>query len=136
MTDRLALPRGMPPDPGTVVTVADGVRARRIERRSPLPPTLDALLARLAHQRSRPVPVLTPRQACVEGEHERHPWVTGVLGVLELELGMCPYCGGVEVRDVSLDIHPGIAPGQQGPRRRSDVLGWYSGKRPGGRTYL
>lgn len=121
---------------GEVVMVADGVRALRIERRSVLPSRLDTLLSAMTLRRSRPTVILGTRRACVDGEHERRPWVTGVYAGLELRLDLCPFCGGVEVRDVSLDVRAGIKPGGQGPRRRSDVLGWYSGRRPAGRAHL
>lgn len=126
---------GKPP-PDEVVQVADGVKARRFTRVSPLPPSLDTLLARLAHVQTRTVALHSTRRACTDGEHERVPWITGVYAGLHLRLDVCPWCHGVEVRDISYDMRPGLQPGRRGPARRSDVLGWYSGRRPAGRTFM
>ena len=57
-------------------------------------------------------------------------------GRVDLLLNRCAFCGTVEVRDVSFHHPAGLRSATLAPRRRSDVLGWYSGKRPGGRTYL
>lgn len=56
-------------------------------------------------------------------------------GAVELLLTMCAHCGAVEVRDVSFHAPRGLRASTLAPRRRSDVLGWYSGKRPAGRIY-
>lgn len=122
---------------GEVVTVADGVRGVRTDLAAgALPPRLDQLLERLKHAESRTVRFLGPRRACVDGEHERVPWIRGVLGAMQLRLDACPYCGGVEVRDVSVDLMAGLEPGSQRPGRRSRVLGWYTGRRPAGRQFM
>jgi hypothetical protein len=118
-----------------IVRIADGVIAQVVER-SVLPPRLDALLAALRGARSVPVLVLGTRRACTDESHAYAAWVTGVYGPRELQLSRCTFCGAVEVRDVSYDILPGLKAGRGGPRRRDDVLGWYSGSRPLGRTYL
>jgi hypothetical protein len=58
-------------------------------------------------------------------------------GRVDLLLTVCQFCGAVEVRDVSFNALAALrATARLAPRRRSDVLGWYAGKRPGGRTYL
>jgi hypothetical protein len=137
-----------PPEPSAIVRVADGVYARRIERRSPLPAHLDStaheghiapcacrpLLSAMTVLRRFPLHVQGTRALC-EDEHAFTPWLWGVFSSFELRLARCRFCGTVEVRDVSFDLMPGIKPGRSGPRRRSDVLGWYSGKRPNSRTY-
>jgi hypothetical protein len=120
----------------SIVRVADGVFAERIERVSPLPRRLDPLLAAMTLTRPLPVSILRTRAACTAAEHALQPWRAGLYRGLELRLALCAFCGVVEVRDVSLDVLPGLAVGQGGPRRRDDLLGWYSGARPAGRTYL
>lgn len=131
----------MPAAPGTesrVIRLSEGVYAQVVERAptSPLPRRLDTLLANLRATRRAFVTVLGTRQACTDAEHSWQPWLSGVYASLELRLALCAFCGVVEVRDVGLDILPGLAAGRSGPRRRSDVLGWYSGKRSDGRQYL
>lgn len=126
--------------------VADGVMAQVIERagidpvtlrsRSPLPSKLDPLLLGLRITRQYPARLFGARRACTDAEHEFSPWREGIYAGLDLSLALCPFCGVVEVRDVSLDLLPGVRVGHSGPRRRNDVLGWYSGRRQSGRTYL
>jgi hypothetical protein len=120
----------------TVVTIADGVRAVRVEAvPSPLPPSLDQLLTRLAVTDRQPFVDLGTRRDCTDEQHDYRPWLAGVFAGLELRLYRCPYCTTVEVRDMTLDLLPGVRPGRGGPRRRNDVIGWYSGNRPSGREY-
>jgi len=117
-----------------IVRIGDGLHAQVIERQI-LPRRLDLLLADLRAVRSRPVRIFGTRRACTDGDHDLDPWRVGVWRDRELRLSLCSYCGAIEVRDVSLDILPGVMAGSGGPRRRSDVLGWYSGRRPSGREY-
>lgn len=117
-----------------IVRIADGLFAEAVER-TILPRRLDALLGALDYVRAVPMRPLGTRRACRDGEHELAPWIRGVWGPRELRLSRCAFCGSIEVRDVSLDILPGIRAGRVSPRRRSDVLGWYSGRRPAGREY-
>lgn len=107
-----------------------------LERQTNLPPRLDALLAEARIFSRTPVRVLGNRQDCVDAEHDWHKWLRGYFRGMEVTLRRCTFCGSVEVRDVSFDILPGLAVGERGPERKSDVLGWYSGKRPAGREYL
>lgn len=144
-------------------TVADGVRAQVIQRQV-LPAHLDTsahegraagcrctpLLGQLTTQHRWPVVPRGAREACTQEEHDMRPlrlaiWATAPLplrqqalhGRVELTITMCAYCGAIEVRDTSYHVPAGLrAAGHLAPRRRSDVLGWYSGKRPGGRVYL
>jgi hypothetical protein len=120
---------------GTVVTVADGVKALRVERQSPLPPNLPALLGAIEVVRESLVRVVGVRAACKDDHDYRH-WLDGRYAGLSLRLSQCVFCGTVEVRDVSRDLLPGVRTGRLAPRRRSDVLGWYSGRRSNGRQYL
>lgn len=120
---------------GTVVTVADGVKALKVERQSPLPPNLEALLGSIVVVRSTPVRVLGTRLACRDDHDYRH-WMDGLYAGLSLRLAACLYCGAVEVRDVSVDLLPGVSTGRIKPRRRSVVLGWYSGRRANARRHL
>lgn len=121
----------------TAVTIADGVRAIRVEAPSPLPASLDLLLSRLLVTTKQPYfAARGTRQACTDEQHEYVPWLAGIYVGLDLRLSRCLWCGVVEVRDTSLDLLPGLAPGRGGPRRRDAIVGWYSGNRPDGRTYL
>lgn len=122
-------------EPATFVTIADGLSAQVIQRRSPLPQRLDLLLSEIVVYRRFPAAIMGTRQACTDATHEFAAWLWGTYAGLELKLSLCAFCGVIEVRDISLDILPG-AMGHGSPRRRSDVIGWYTGKRPAGRTYL
>lgn len=112
------------------------------------------LLDQLTTARSWPVVPVGPRAACsseaatMAEEHDLQPLRHGIWraapsaralaaldGSVELLLTMCRFCGAVEVRDVSFHMPAGIRRGTLAPRRRSDVLGWYAGKRPAGRIY-
>jgi hypothetical protein len=149
------------PAPVEFATVADGVHAQ-VVRRTLLPAHLDAsahegrvrctcrpLMAQLTTHRQWPVVPRGTREACTQEEHDLQPlrlatWPTApaalaaeaLAGRVDLTLTMCAYCGVVEVRDVSYHVLPGAMRGRLEPRRRSDVLGWYSGKRPAGRVYV
>lgn len=142
-------------------TVADGMRAQVVHR-TLLPPHLTSaaheggrsicpcrpLLHQLVTSSSWPVVPSGTREACTQEEHDLRPlrmatWPAAPAaltlqargGRVELMLTMCAYCGAVEVRDVSLHQPRGLRLGALEARRRSDVLGWYTGKRPGGRIY-
>lgn len=116
-----------------IVRIGDGEYAEVSERRV-LPPTLDVLLTHF-HARVRyPFRLVGTIRNCTDATHVFGPWLDGVWGVLELRLNRCPFCGTVEVRDVSLDLIPGVSSGT--PRRRSDLLGWYAGRRPAGRVHI
>jgi hypothetical protein len=119
----------------TVVEVADGVRALKVERVSPLPSNLPALLGEIVVVRTHVVRVTGTRLACRD-DHEYAPWIDGYYRGMDLRLSQCIGCGVVEVRDVSYHMLPGVRSGRSGPRRLSDVLGWYSGRRANARTYL
>jgi hypothetical protein len=143
-------------------TVADGVRAQVVTRQL-LPPHLEStahqgrgsscpcrpLLDELTTQEQWPVVPRGAREACTQEEHDLRPlrvamWHTAPLelrrqayhGLVQLTLAMCAYCGVVEVRNVSYHALAGLRLGHLAPRRRSDVLGWYSGRRPQGRIYV
>lgn len=112
------------------------------------------LLEQLTTARQWPVVPQGPRAACsseaatLAEEHDLQPlrhalWLSAPLDLqrqahnrsVELLLTMCRYCGAVEVRDVSFHSPAGLRQGILAPRRRSDVLGWYAGRRPAGRIY-
>lgn len=130
-----------------ITTIGDGQYAQVVERRL-IPPHVSSgshqgraascpcrpLIESMTAVRFFPFAALGTRLDCRD-QHDYRPWVTGVFGTRELELARCRFCEAVEVRDVSLDILPGISAGRGGPRRRSDVLGWYSGSRAAARTY-
>lgn len=147
----------------TFARVADGVHAQVVRRAGVLPAHLDrsAHEGRAASCRCRPlldqlqlvqswavVPQGT-REACTQEEHELVPlrlctWPSAPPAIrlqalhqrVDLTLTMCRYCGAIEVRDVSFHAPAGLQPGINIPRRRSDLLGWYAGRRPGGRIYV
>ena len=120
----------------TAVTIADGVRAIRVEAPSPLPPSLDLLLSGLRVTDRRPYFARGTRRDCTDELHDWEPWLVGTYAGLVLRLSRCAWCATVEVRDISLDLLPGLQPGRPGPRQRDELLGWYSGTRPDGRVYL
>ena len=126
-----------------IIRLGDGIYAQVVERQTAttpigfrLPPRLDALLTQLRVLSSSPIPRLGARRACTDADHAFRPWLTGVRAGVELRLSACIFCETVEVRDISLDLIPGLSSGRRAPGRRSDVLGWYSGRRPAGRQYL
>lgn len=135
--------------PARFTQIADGVWAE-VRERTLLPPRLDALLESFDATQTLPFRLLGTRQDCTDGEHDYQPWLRGIdrdphpalaarsfHGLVELNILRCPYCGCVQVRDVSFDIFdPDLPRGRAAPRRRDDVLGSYAGKRPLGRTYL
>lgn len=114
----------------------DGKPARVVEPRRVLPQHLDDLLRALRGSTRRDVFVRGASRDCADGEHALGRWLTGLYGMRELELSMCTNCGTVEVRDVSISVIPGAPLGTSPLRRRNELLGWYSGVRRNGRTYL
>jgi len=152
----------LPPPAAEFTTVADGVRAQVI-RRQLLPAHLSTsahegrsascpcqpLLPQLTILQQRPVSPRGSSEACRREEHSMELLRTAVWptapaalilqayrGRVEVMLTMCADCGAVEVRDVSYHSPAGLRLGALAPRRRSEVLGWYAGSRPGGRVYL
>jgi hypothetical protein len=129
-------------------TIADGLRAQVIEVTGVIPPHLNAashegrmascpcrpLVESMQRVKTHQVRVLGIRADCRD-QHDYRPSMTGVYRGMDLLLSTCVFCGAVEIRDVSYDILPGLQAGRGGPRRRSDVLGWYSGIRANARTY-
>lgn len=123
------------------VTVIEGRRTLIVERRPPLPPTLDALRRGMTIAWETTITRRGARVACVsEQDHRlfrfiegRHVGSDGV--VRDLRLFMCADCEAVQVRDVSQDRMTRLPTGRQPLRRRDHVLGWYSGARPNQRSY-
>lgn len=157
------MPTHLPAPPeARFTTVADGVRAQVIERALlPAHLTSAAHEGRMAGCRCQPLlhqlvtiqqRAVVPRgssAACAAEEHRLEllrtaAWPTAPAALrlqargarVELMLTMCSDCGAVEVRDVSYHSPAGLRLSSLAPRRRSDVLGWYAGARPGGRVYL
>lgn len=123
-------------------TVMEGVPVLVLERKPPLQPSLDRLLAALASVTVRED--IRPAGASIRCERDRthrfgvlregrHVGLDGV--VRDLRIQMCRDCGAACVRDISYDRLDGLPVGRRGPRRRDLVLGWYSGKRRAGREY-
>lgn len=119
----------------------EGERTLVVDRKPPLPPKLNELIAALFGV-TLSVDI-HPTQASAACEQRSHPFTTiregrhfGLDGVLrDLRIQMCPHCGAVCVRDVSFDRIGGLPIGRGGPRRRDLILGWYSGSRRAGRQY-
>jgi hypothetical protein len=119
------------------VVVIEGQKALYRPVPSILPPSMATLLRVL-----RRVTVLTSlrfagyRSDCGEGNHRLTGWLRGYFGVRELLVSRCLDCEVAEVRDVSFDTLPDLPTGRLALRRRSDVLGWYTGSRAAQRVYL
>jgi hypothetical protein len=119
----------------------DGRRALVVDRRPPLPPTLDVLLGRLVLATRYPVKVAGARAVCeseqdhrlelfAEGRHIGHDGIAR-----DLRISMCIDCESVCVRDVSRDTIARLPTGRHPLRRRNHVLGWYTGARRNQRQY-
>jgi hypothetical protein len=125
-----------------LVTI-EGVQTLVVERVPPIQPRLDALLSSMVVTRAGTVRPRGARRECeVDRDHPfamlregRHVGLDGV--VRDLRVLMCPYCGAVQVRDVSFDtaIAGEPVPRSGPPKRRDYVIGWYTGKRRAGREY-
>jgi hypothetical protein len=99
-----------------------------------LPANLDALLRLLSNGLVYHVPVGGAITACTATEtHDMRLWVTGTYMQRSLRLLKCANCEAVEVRDVSLDANIGGSRLARRPLNR--LLGWYTGRRPAGRTF-
>ena len=119
------------------VVVIEGQKARYHPVPSILPPSMATLLRVL-----RRVTVLSTlrfagyRSDCGDGNHRLAEWLRGYFGVRELLVSRCLDCSVAEVRDISFDTLPDLPTGRLALRRRSDLLGWYSGARSNQRVYL
>lgn len=128
--------------PGPRVAVIEGRPTLIVERRPPLPPTLEALRRSMVVRWETRVTRQGARTACVsEQDHRLFPIIEGRhVGldavVRDLRLSMCSDCEAVCVRDVSVDRMARLPTGRQMPRRKDHVIGWYSGARPSQRQYL
>lgn len=119
------------------VEVIEGRRVLVTERRPPLPPRLDVLLAGL---RVMPIRITGWRSTCSDQDHRLALLADGAYRCLDgvrrdLRVFMCRDCEAVCVRDVSVDRLSGLPLGRLAPRRRDHVLGWYSGARRNQRQY-
>jgi hypothetical protein len=133
------------------VEVIEGRTVRVIERTPPIPAALDTLLNGGRDAAGRPWPAMTVLRrfplrlggalsACMGQDHELADWIEGFHAgsdgrTRQLRLLACQACGAICVRDISVDTLPGLATGNQAPRRRDHILGWYTGSRPRQRVY-
>jgi hypothetical protein len=123
--------------PEARVVVIEGQRALYNPVRSILPPAMPTLLRVLRQVTILSRPAFAGyRPACGEGEHRLAGWVRGFFGTRELLISRCLDCEVAEVRDVSFDRLPDLPTGRLALRRRSDLLGWYTGARAAQRVYL
>ena len=129
----------------------DGRPVIVVERNPPIPASLELLLegGRDASKRLWTAMRVTARQPlrirgtagdCLAEDHRLAPWLEGIhLGSdgrsRHLRLMACQDCGCVCVRDISFDTLPGATPSRLAPRRRDNVIGWYSGARRGQRVH-
>lgn len=138
----MVAPRGMV-ERERVQTI-EGQRVLVVDRKPPLPRKFpDLLHAMFVSQRWDRPHGSGPSSLCDTREHRmrnlvagRHVGLDGV--VRDLVVQMCADCEAVCVRDVSLDVAVDgerVPQGHGGPRRRNEILGWYSGKRRAGREY-
>lgn len=136
--------------PETRVTMIEGRRVLVTERQPPLPADIRLLLEGGYDAKGRKwtaLHVTTQRQlrtggtsaACYGQDHRLQDWLTGfhtgsdgVYRLLRLEC--CADCAAVCVRDVSIDLLPGMAIRRR-PRHKDAVMGWYSGSRRNQRVY-
>lgn len=121
------------------VTTIEGRKVLVVERRPPLPPTLDRLLSTMAITMRVPMRINGWRSACADDQHRLLVWIEGTYTGPDavrrtLQLSQCADCAGVCVRDVSLDRLPGL-PHVTPLMKKSGVLGWYSGARQNEREY-
>jgi hypothetical protein len=120
----------------------EGQRTLVVERRPPLPPNLNTLIASMF--RVSISADIRPSGASASCEI----WRTHRFQVLrqgtamcldrvlrDLRIEMCADCGAACVRDISFDRLGGLPTGGRGPARRDLILGWYSGARRGSRQY-
>jgi hypothetical protein len=129
----------------------EGRAVRVFERRRPIAPTLSLMLeggrgpdgylwSPLRVIRRMPLRLGGPRSACLAEDHRMADWLEGFHlastgQTYQLRLVACQDCGAVCIRDVSVDVLPGLSSGRLPPRRRDHIIGWYSGARPSQRQY-
>ena len=102
--------------------------------RTILPSNLDALLRLIRSGLVYPIPVRGATAACAVNEHAYRKWITGTYSGRDIELTKCANCEAVQVWDVSLGGSIGNA--RLAQRRLHALLGWYSARRPGNKTYF
>lgn len=133
---------------GTPTTRTEQIEGRKvlvIDRRPPLQPSLDGLLAALYMVTARED--IRPAGARIECEAQREHRM-GVLRegrhvgldavVRDLRVEMCRDCGACCVRDISFQTSidgERVPRGRLKPRRGDTVLGWYTGSRRRQREY-
>lgn len=140
------------------VITLDGRAVIVVDRKPPLPSTLEVLLSGGRDETGRlwpklrvafrdPLRITGASRACTdssngdaEANHRLRRWLEGFYvgsdGIARfLSLHACADCGAVCVRDRSIDELDRLPTGGRPLRRRDEVLGWYSGARPLGRTY-
>lgn len=106
----------------------------------PLPPNLGRLLAEMRVTFRADVRPGGASSICAQRDHRlarfregRHVGPDGM--VRDLRLLMCQDCEAVCVRDVSVQFAADQGRSSLQPRRKDEVLGWYTGARPNQRVY-
>lgn len=117
----------------------EGQKTLVVDRRPPLQPSLDRLLAAIymVTQREDIRPAGARLECEVERTHRmavlregRHVGLDGL--VRDLRVEMCRDCGACCVRDISFQTSVGgerVPRGRKPPQRGDIVIGWYSGAR-------
>lgn len=139
------------PAPEPRVETIEGRRTLIVERRPPLPASLQLLLDGGRDNLGRLWGALrvTTRlslatggtaRSCLDQDHRLQRWIEGFHAGSDgttrlLRLLCCRDCAAVCVRDISIDEEPGLPAGRRQLRRRDHVMGWYSGARRNQRVY-
>lgn len=138
------------PEPRTAII--EGQKVLVVERRPPIPPTLQLLIdggrdaagfpwRPLRVATTAPLRITGARSDCTQQTHRLSRWLEGFHsgrdGVARfLRLEACSDCGAVCVRDRSFDSLDALPQGRGPLKRRDHVMGWYSGSRRNQRTYI
>jgi hypothetical protein len=123
--------------PEAKIVTIEGQKALYKPAPSILPPSMATLLRVLRRpQTLTQLRFAGYRADCGEGNHRLARWISGYYGTREVLVSRCLDCEVAEVRDISFDTLPDLPTGRLALRRRSDLLGWYTGARAARRVYL
>lgn len=124
------------------VEIIEGQKVLVFDEPSVLPSSLGALLTQMRiTYRDDNYRVGGMSSLCAMREHRLHPFRAGRhLGsdgvIRDLRLLICTDCETVCVRDVSVDtLGDARRQSRLAPRRRDEILGWYTGARRNQREY-
>lgn len=122
------------------IETIEGRQVLVIDRRPPLQATIGEVIAHLTVTYRAPVKIQGWRGECDRQDHRfahvlsgRHLGTDGVWR--DLQFHQCQDCEAMCIRDVSIDLLPGLDSGRLGPRRKNHILAWSTGSRKNQRTY-